>query len=132
MTNAAARAEYEAAICKQLMGAKPVPFRKVSLDGWRPRASPHCHENVDTWVRAMRGHRAVRGWVFLKECYTGSGFGEELTAHSVVRDEKGNLFDITPIQDEKLRQSMRFVLHVGDERLFWEFANRSICCPTCQ
>ncbi len=133
MTDTSARVEYEAAICKQLADAKGVPFREVELDEWRPTASK-CHENVDRWVGAMREHRAVRGWVVLKECTIGSSFGLELTAHSVVCDEKGSLFDITPIQDERLRQSMRFVRHVGDEELFWklENANRFICCPTCQ
>jgi len=142
MTNAAARAEYEAAICKQLASAEIVRFKEVLLGDWRPTTS-HCHENVDTWLRATPGHCHVRGWVYLKQHYDGSTVVWELTAHSVVRDEKGNLFDITPIRDgntpiqendERKKLCMRFVGHIGDEELFWRYknANPSIYCPTCQ
>ncbi|MEI9978413.1 MAG: hypothetical protein WDN23_05330 [Edaphobacter sp.] len=58
--------------------------------------------------------------------------GIMLTAHSVVRDPGGNLFDITPLGDETVRPSLRFVAHVGTEDEFWQFerSNRCICCPT--
>jgi hypothetical protein len=80
----------------------------------------------------MPGHTAQRGWVVWKECILGTAMGLELTAHSVVRPERGKLFDITPIHDERLRQNgfMRFVPHIGAEEVFWEYekTNGFICC----
>lgn len=128
------RTEYEAAVCSQLRNAKTVDFKKVSLRNWVPVVS-ECHTNVNRWVEGMPWHRAVRGWVVYKQCIIGVNFGLELTAHSVVRDEIGDLFDISPISDERPRAGgfMRFVEHAGTEALFWELesANRFICCPNC-
>jgi hypothetical protein len=55
-----------------------------------------------------------------------------LTAHSVVRDPDGTLYDITPLGDEGVRASLRFVPHAGTEEEFWQWekSNRCICCPT--
>ena len=62
-------------------------------------------------------------------------FGLELTAHSLVRDENGDLFDITPLSDERPRGGgfMRFVEHIGAEEFFWELekANRFIWYLNC-
>jgi hypothetical protein len=43
--------------------------------------------------------------------------GTLLTAHSVVRGANGELFDITPLADERVRARMRFVPHLGDDQL---------------
>jgi hypothetical protein len=43
--------------------------------------------------------------------------GTLLTAHSVVRDMDGQLFD-TPLADERVQDTIRFVPHLGDEQLF--------------
>jgi hypothetical protein len=55
-----------------------------------------------------------------------------LTAHSVVRDADGRLFDITPLGDERVRPTMRFVPHFGDEQLFLSMKKSSnvIECPS--
>jgi hypothetical protein len=55
-----------------------------------------------------------------------------LTAHSVVRDTKGEMFDITPLADERIRTAMRFVPHLGDQQLFLSMkeSNIFIECPT--
>ena len=126
------RDEYEAAICKNLPESRLVDFKKVQGKGWRPEES-RCHFNVDRWVQENPGHTPVRGWVVYKPSFANGKLGLELTAHSVVRDEKGELFDITPIRDNRQRPSMRFVPHIGDADSFWEFekANRFICCPNC-
>lgn len=123
------RAEYEAAMCQKLSSAGVVPFKKVSVGDWVPVESD-CHKNVDRWVEAMPDHRAERGWVVYKQCLVGDTLGLELTAHSVVRGEADELFDITPLHDERQRPSMRFVAHFGDEADFWrlEKNNRFICC----
>ena len=96
------RPQYEAAICQHLPSARVVEFRKLSMGDWVPLVS-ECHKNVDKWVQEHPSHRAVKGWVAYKQCVLGENLGWELAAHSVVCDENGDLFDITPIQDERLR-----------------------------
>lgn len=108
------RADYEADICGRLHEAKLVPFRVVSIEEWTPGLN-HCHSNVDTWVKANAGTLAVRGWVTHIDY---GDLGVELTAHSVVQGADGQLFDITPLGDERVRPFMRFVRHSGEESLF--------------
>jgi hypothetical protein len=126
------RAEYEAAICKEMRDAKVAPFKTIALGDWKP-VENCCHVNANTWVRSTPCHSPVRGWIFYKRCLipTENDPGHEFTAHSVVRDEKGILFDITPVPDERIRPWMRFIPHIGEEDLFWrmEKSNRCICCP---
>lgn len=121
------RRSYEEAICARLSEGQIIPFREVSLGEWRPAISA-CHENVNMWVRSNPQCVAVRGWV----TYASFGAGTVgLTAHSIVQDPNGNLFDITPQNDESIRQGMRFIAHVGDDPSFFETkANgHSFVCP---
>ena len=122
----ATRAEYEASICKGLRDAKPVPFKQVSHGDWRPEVG-ECHRNVDEWVAAHQGTAPVRGWVTIGS----SGVTTRLTAHSVVRDADGQLMDITPLENEYYRVSMRFVPHIGDDQTFFAMKNawNEIDCP---
>jgi hypothetical protein len=116
------REEYEAAICARRHQAIYVPFRPVSIDAWTPGVA-ECHRNADTWVKAHPDWEVVRGWV------TYASFGGDsvgLTAHSVVRDRSGILFDITPLLDETLRAGMRFIEHEGDANTFFMMKTRSI------
>lgn len=116
------RVEYEKSICQRLGQAKPVSFRDVLFaDGSEPKRNC-CHANVDRWVRENPGTNVVRGWVD----YMPAVNGRMLTAHSVVRNTDGNLLDITPLADERVRPSMRFVPHVGDEQLFLSMKNSNI------
>ena len=120
------RVDYEASICQRLCQAERVPFRSVSLEDWRPKVSD-CHRNVDTWIEANRGATAVRGWV----TYASLGVAIGLTAHSVVRGPDGRLFDITPLENEYYRSTMRFIPHLGDEQLFFAMKDLGIYinCP---
>ena len=102
-----ARADYEASILARLDQAVRVPFREVSLNNWRPGHND-CHNNVDTCVAANPSCKAVRGWMIESTC--------SLTAHSVVRDTDGQLFDITPFTDDRLR--LGFIEHEGDDAAF--------------
>jgi hypothetical protein len=64
-------------------------------------------------------------------CVHASGvMGTMLTAHSVIRDPDGTLYDITLLGDESIRASLRFVPHdgTGEEFRQWEISNRCICC----
>ena len=125
------RASYEARICEAFAVATVPPYRQVSLPEWVPIVS-HCHLNVDRWVESNPGHSTVRGWVLYMSCLHESGImGTMLTAHSVVREPAGTLYDITPLGDESVRASLRFVPHIGTEEEFWQWekSNRCICCP---
>ncbi len=54
-----------------------------------------------------------------------------LTAHSVVRDQDGTLFDITPLANEAWRTGMHFVVHDADEDTFFAMTKLGldIHCP---
>lgn len=52
--------------------------------------------------------------------------GIELTAHSVVRGPDGTLFDITPLENEYYRQTMRFIPHPWDEQMFSSMTEKNI------
>jgi hypothetical protein len=106
--------EYKAAVSRALLSATVVPFVAVSPDGWQPKIAG-CHPNVDRFVDENPGHTAVRGWVTLG---TDGGTQILLTHHSVVRRSDGRLFDLTPLEDESIRPTMRFVPHVGSEDFF--------------
>jgi hypothetical protein len=115
------REEYEADIAGRVSRAVKVPFRRVAAGDWTPQPND-CHHNVDTWVKANVGLTAVRGWVVES---VGS-----VTAHSVVRDHDGQLFDITPFRDETLR--LGFIEHHGDGATFGRMkaAGTQIFCWT--
>jgi hypothetical protein len=125
------RAHYERMICAQAVHATAPIYKRVSLQAWIPLPS-QCHENVDRWVEANPGQLSVRGWVFYMPYAFATGeSGQVFTAHSVVKDRDGLLYDITPLGDERIRQSLRFVPHLGTEPEFWvlEKSNRCIYCP---
>jgi len=63
--------------------------------------------------------------------YMPSVNGILLTAHSVVRGIDGKLFDITPLADERVRDTMRFVPHLGNQEEFHSMrkSNNFIDCP---
>lgn len=125
------RAEYESAVCGLTAGAGVPDYRVVSPKDWTPAVSD-CHKNVDRWVRENPGQAAVRGWVFyMPYAFETGESGSVYTAHSVVRDCDGSLYDITPLGDERVRPSSRFVPHLGLEPEFWELeqTNRCIYCP---
>jgi hypothetical protein len=119
--------EYQRSICNRLRFAQTVPFIKCSIGTWEPQVA-HCHVNVDHWVRLNPGHTAVRGWVTIYGC----GETVVLTPHSVVRGHDELAFDITPLEDETIRPSMRFVPHIGSEAEFEFFrSNLSLTCEGC-
>jgi hypothetical protein len=114
--------EYRRSICNRLHCAQIVPFVRVSIGAWEPQKR-HCHENVDYWVRLnpgrtpLTGHTPLRGWVTLG----GDGATVLLAPHSVVRHPDGYNFDITPLEDETIRPTMRFVSHIGSDTEFFGF-----------
>lgn len=97
--------------------AKPVPFREVRLKSGAPKPNA-CHENVDQWVKENPRHRAIRGWLVT------SGF--IFDRHSLIADERGEWFDITPIQPYR----PPFLIHLGNEEEFMALPAQIILEPT--
>jgi hypothetical protein len=89
------------------LSAKLVPLRVVQFKGGRQPQPNACHGNVEQWAKQNPQHRPVRGWLIT------SGF--VFDRHSLLADERGELFDITPIQ-----QPYRppFLTHPGNEDEF--------------
>ncbi|HEY6252367.1 MAG TPA: hypothetical protein VI685_20625 [Candidatus Angelobacter sp.] len=120
------RVDYEASVCARLSEADHVPLKFVSLGDWQPEVGD-CHRNVDRWVEANPGAAGVRGWV----AHVSYGTAIGLTAHSVVRGQDGQLFDITPLKNEYYRKTMRFIPHIGDDETFFAMVKMGIeiRCP---
>lgn len=120
--------EYTTSICVHRAAAVVVPFVEVSLDGWTPVVAA-CHANVDRWVADNPGCQATRGWI----SYMSFGpAGEQLTAHSVVRNPDGTLIDITPVYPGALRGGA-FVEHQGDPTEFFDMIEafgHEMRCPS--
>jgi len=68
-------------------------MQELSSEAFQP-AEQDCHHNVDLWRKGHPSHVPVRGWVVF-EVYTPLGLCRFIP-HSVVEDEDGVLFDITP------------------------------------
>jgi hypothetical protein len=90
-----------------------VSFVVVNIGDWHP-AIGQCHSNVDTWIQNNPNHRSIRGWITWHPIIGGMKF----TKHSVVRDDLGKLFDITPLGDETIRTTLKFCPYPGDEESF--------------
>jgi hypothetical protein len=108
------RDEYERDICARSGAASSVIVKHDDgFDGWKPKVGG-CHDNVDHWVKYHAGHTAVRGWIVY---YSGGNDFVVYTAHSVVRDQNGELFDITPLCNNDHARG-QFITHLGDDATF--------------
>ena len=119
------KAGYEAGVCSRRPEAVTVPYIEVSIGDWKPEESD-CHNNAKRWVEANPLWEVVTGWIsfmWFGPC------GVQLTAHSVVRDPDGSLFDITPVANGRLRGGA-FVEHHGDPVVFSEMLFSDIRCPS--
>jgi hypothetical protein len=65
----------------------------VSIGDWHPQHNV-CHENVTTWCQNQPNHHVVRGWFYF--AFEDLQPYVQFTAHSAVRIENGELYDITP------------------------------------
>lgn len=100
--------------------AKIVPQKPVTIGSWEPKRNA-CHQNVSKWLERNPTHRALRGWLVMDLRLAGAVLGAgpyvDLLAHSVVVDEQGHPFDITPLwapPGEK-PNLYPFALHPGTE-----------------
>lgn len=99
-------------LCSRLSEAKVIEFRDGAIDGWTPSAQ-YCHNNVAYWVSKNHGHKAVHGWLHmdlrpLLPCH-------RFLAHSVISDEKGVLFDITPMKAPSGQKYPFLAANLSDE-----------------
>ena len=85
--------EYSRRLIARLSEAVIVPPARVSLGAWLP-AENDCHANVATWCRNTQGFQIVRGWLYFDMANLMPIV--LFNAHSVVRNERGELWDITP------------------------------------
>lgn len=99
-----------------------VPFRDCSGPDFSP-VEQACHSNVDRWVRSHPTHRAVRGW-FVYESWLPLGLCR-FAPHSVVLDEHGELFDLTPTRAVRRYPFLRHHL-TDDEILLMVSARRLV------
>jgi hypothetical protein len=87
-------AEYGQQLLSRIAEARVIPARQVSFEDWKPEVR-RCHDNVAIWVKKYPSFKAIRGWLHIP--LDGLYFTRFL-AHSVVEDEHGDRFDITPLQ----------------------------------
>jgi hypothetical protein len=108
----------ELAATLALLAAKAgrVPRVADRLDSWIPKLGG-CHENASRWVESHLGHKAVRGW--LDVSFLALPPAKRFTAHSVVADENGDLFDVTLGASDP---ACDFIRHPGSDESFSYYA----------
>ena len=86
-----------------------VPYEPRMMN-WEP-VEHACHNNTDRYVRENPGCKTIRGWLVF-DFTLGASIGWppffRFTAHSVVEDADGRLFDLTP---SKASQRYPFLQH---------------------
>ena len=85
--------EYSRQLISRLNQAVIVPPARASLGQWHP-AENDCHVNVTTWCMKTQGFEIVRGWLYFDMANLMPFV--LFNAHSVIRNQKGELWDITP------------------------------------
>jgi hypothetical protein len=87
---------YEKDLAKRLYDrrylAAPVPYEDHSSADFQPIAK-ECHVNVDKWCLLHPNHKPIRGWLIIEMPALRR---VHFVAHSVVEDETGRRFDVTP------------------------------------
>lgn len=93
-------AAYAAELYGRMHQAKHVPFIKVTVAG-APAKKNNCHENANIWIEENPSFSCVRGWL----CLDGGSLSHNVLflAHSVVADESGELYDVTPGESREPR-----------------------------
>jgi hypothetical protein len=109
----AAIERYGALLAQQVNEAVVVPYRQVNIGDWVPEQNK-CHHNVAAWVESNPNHWQVRGWLVIAA--PNSNF-IRFVAHTVVEDENGNRFDITPLNATGPRSFLEAGIDEND--YFW-------------
>jgi hypothetical protein len=93
-----------------------VPFEKRTISSGPPQEH-QCYVNNDRFCSENPGHKSVYGWLVFDFNRTSEGMWPvcRFTAHAVLEDPKGRLFDITP---SKASQRYPFLRHEGPEEEF--------------
>jgi hypothetical protein len=85
--------EYSSRLYARVHEGVIVPPAEVSLGDWQPLPN-ECHQNASTWCANTEGFTVVHGWLYFH--FEGLLPFVLFNAHSVVRDARGQLWDITP------------------------------------
>jgi hypothetical protein len=91
---------YGRLLFAKLEDAAVVPYRKVLEDGWEPEMNK-CHHNAGIWVERHPEHFQVLGWLVID--FRPGDSRVRFLAHSVIEDETGVRFDITPTASTRPR-----------------------------
>jgi hypothetical protein len=89
-----------------------IPGGRIEGTDWTP-AFNDCHANVNALCGADPRYRPVRGWRYF-DFHNFLSF-VRFTAHSIVADASGRLWDITP---SRASQHYPFILAEGTEEEF--------------
>jgi len=90
----------------------------ASIGEWTPKEN-QCHENVSTICEHTQNHTPVRGWLYFD--LEGARPYVWFNAHSLVRDETGIIYDITP---SKASQQYPFIVAEENEQEYGKIIER--------
>lgn len=91
---------------------------EASIGDWTPQPN-QCHENARTWADNHPGVIAVQGWLVFNLGQLGTMHCTRFVAHSVIRDEAGHMWDITP--NRGTSQQYPFLTSEVDEETYFRF-----------
>lgn len=112
-----------------------VPRVSVSINDWKPDPKA-CHANAATWCELNPECEVVHGWLYFDQRFDeqiaallGLKPHQDLVAHSVIRDPKNGLIDVTPvILLAGGEGKYPFVSHVGTSDEFEQLiTNYNLC-----
>jgi hypothetical protein len=84
---------YAASLYERRHEAVVVPSAKLSIGDWTPAAND-CHANAQTVALSCPEYEAVRGWLYFD--FVNDLPFVRFSAHSVILNSEGQLFEITP------------------------------------
>ncbi len=91
----------------------------ISIGEWTPKENL-CHENVTTICHHSPSYTPVRGWLYFD--LEGALPYVWFNAHSLVRDDSGIMYDITP---SKATQQYPFIEAEESEQEYAELVEKS-------
>jgi hypothetical protein len=85
-------------------------LERISDGDWAPEVNK-CHHNVAAWIERNPTHFHVVGWLVLVR---PNDDVIRFMTHSIVEDDVGNQFDITPLQSPRRPPFLEAGVHPDD------------------